>query len=94
MTREAPLPQNSAESAQWLETQQHWASLGVRQFVLDFGHVASTEPVLRFAEEVIWPVRGVRLWGFSWTPPARFATTQPAEWNERRAAASGATLVD
>ena len=57
VTREAPLPQNSAESAQWLETLQQWALLGVRQFVLDFGHVTSTEPVLRFADEVIRPMR-------------------------------------
>ena len=57
VTREAPLPQNSGESAQWLETLQQWAQLGVRQFVLDFGHVTSTEPVLRFAEEVIGPMR-------------------------------------
>lgn len=57
VTREAPLPQNAAESEQWLETLQHWASLGVRQFVLDFGHVTSTEPVLRFVEEVMKPMR-------------------------------------
>ncbi len=57
VTREAPLPGTTAESAQWLETLQHWASLGVRHFVLDFGYVTSTEPVLRFAEEVIRPMK-------------------------------------
>jgi alkanesulfonate monooxygenase SsuD/methylene tetrahydromethanopterin reductase-like flavin-dependent oxidoreductase (luciferase family) len=57
VTREAPLPQTSAESAQWLETLQDWAGLGVRHFVLDFGHPTSTEPVHRFAEEVIRPMK-------------------------------------
>ncbi|MHB8575827.1 MAG: LLM class flavin-dependent oxidoreductase [Dehalococcoidia bacterium] len=57
VTREAPLPSTRVESAEWLETLQHWASLGVRHFVLDFGHVTSTEPVLRFAEEVIKPMK-------------------------------------
>ena len=57
VTREAPLPTTSAESEQWRETLQHWATLGVRSFVCDFGHVTSTEPVLRFAEEVIKPMR-------------------------------------
>ncbi len=57
VTREAPLPQTSAESAEWLETLQHWASLGVRHFVLDFGHPTSIEPVQRFAEEVIRPMK-------------------------------------
>ncbi len=56
-TREAPLPNTSAESAVWLETLRGWAEMGVSHFVLDFGHVTSTEPVLRFAEEVIKPMR-------------------------------------
>ena len=56
-TREAPLPKTSAESAAWLETLRQWVTLGIRHFVLDFGHVTSTEPVLRFADEVIKPLK-------------------------------------
>ena len=56
-TREAPLPNTSAESEAWLETLQHWVKMGVRHFALDFGHVTSTEPVLRFVEEVMKPLR-------------------------------------
>jgi alkanesulfonate monooxygenase SsuD/methylene tetrahydromethanopterin reductase-like flavin-dependent oxidoreductase (luciferase family) len=56
-TREAPLPNTSAESAAWLEILSKWAEIGVRHFVLDFGHVTSIEPVLRFADEVIKPLK-------------------------------------
>lgn len=56
-TREAPLPNTASESAEWLETLSKWAELGVRHFVLDFGHVTSIEPVQRFAEEVIRPLK-------------------------------------
>ncbi len=56
-TREAPLPKTSAESEAWLATLQQWVTLGITHFVLDFGHVTSTEPVLRFAEEVIKPLK-------------------------------------
>ena len=56
-TREAPLPTTSAESDEWLQTLSGWAEMGVRHFVLDFGHVTSTEPVLRFADEVIKPLK-------------------------------------
>jgi alkanesulfonate monooxygenase SsuD/methylene tetrahydromethanopterin reductase-like flavin-dependent oxidoreductase (luciferase family) len=57
VTREAPLPQSSAESAQWLEELRRWEAEGVRHFLLDFGHVTSTEPVLRFVDEVMTPMR-------------------------------------
>jgi len=43
----------------WLETLASWAKLGVSHFVLDFGHVTSTEPVQRFAEEVIKPLKAM-----------------------------------
>ena len=56
-TREAPLPKTSAESEAWLETLRQWAALGIRHFVLDFGHVTSTDPVLRFADEVMKPLK-------------------------------------
>lgn len=58
-TREAPLPNTSSESEAWLETLASWAKLGISHFVLDFGHVTSTEPVLRFAEEVIKPLKAM-----------------------------------
>lgn len=58
VTREAPLPNNSEESARWVEELQQWAKEGVSHFLCDFGHVTRTEPVLRFAEEVIKPMRG------------------------------------
>lgn len=59
VTREAPLPQTSAESEAWLETLHSWAELGVRYYVLDFGHVTATEPIHRFAEEVIRPLQAL-----------------------------------
>ena len=58
VTREAPLPTTSEESQKWVEELQLWAKEGVTHFLCDFGHVTQTEPVLRFAEEVIKPMRG------------------------------------
>lgn len=57
VTREAPLPQTSDESAQWVEELQKWTAEGVSHILLDFGHVTSTEPVQRFVEEVMAPLR-------------------------------------
>lgn len=57
VTREAPLPATSAESARWLDELRRWRAEGVAHFLLDFGHVTSTEPVLRFVEEVMAPLR-------------------------------------
>ena len=57
VTREVGLPNTSQESEEWLEVLQHYRELGVRHFTCDFGHVTSTEPVLRFADEVIKPMR-------------------------------------
>jgi len=36
---------------------RHLIELGVSHFVLDFGHPKSTEPVMRFIEQVIQPIR-------------------------------------
>ena len=33
------------------------ADLGVQHFVMDFGNPKSTEPVLRFVEQVMAPLR-------------------------------------
>jgi alkanesulfonate monooxygenase SsuD/methylene tetrahydromethanopterin reductase-like flavin-dependent oxidoreductase (luciferase family) len=57
VTREAPLPQTSDDSARWVEELQSWANEGVSHILGDFGHVTSTEPVLRFVEEVMAPLR-------------------------------------
>lgn len=57
VTHEAPLPQTSDESKQWTEKLQAWSAEGVSHFLLDFGHVTSTEPVQRFVEEVMQPLR-------------------------------------
>ncbi len=58
VTFEAPLPQTSDESQRWIEKLQAWSAEGVSHFLLDFGHVTSTEPVMRFVEEVMTPLRG------------------------------------
>ena len=57
VTREAPLPQMSDESARWVEELRTWATEGGSHILLDFGHVTDTEPVQRFVEEVMAPLR-------------------------------------
>jgi len=57
VTREAPLPKTSDESARWLEELRTWADAGVGHVLCDFGHATSTEPVKRFVEEVMAPLR-------------------------------------
>jgi alkanesulfonate monooxygenase SsuD/methylene tetrahydromethanopterin reductase-like flavin-dependent oxidoreductase (luciferase family) len=52
------LPDTDAASEQWLERLTHLVDLGVTSFVLDFGHPPAPEPALRFAEQVITPMRG------------------------------------
>lgn len=56
-TFEKPLPESAAESAELLDLLGHNAELGVDYFVMDFGHPQSTEPVLRFVEEVMTPLQ-------------------------------------
>ena len=60
VTREVGLPANSAESEAWRETLERFRELGVRHFTCDFGHPVSTEPVLRFVEEVMKPMKAGR----------------------------------
>jgi hypothetical protein len=60
VTREAPLPTNSAESENWLSFVHDWSTAGVDYFLLDFGHVTATDPVLRFVDEVIRPAKAGR----------------------------------
>ncbi|MGI9616941.1 MAG: hypothetical protein ACR2QO_28755, partial [Acidimicrobiales bacterium] len=59
-TLERALPDTDAESAEVLELLNGKYELGVRHFVLDFGHPQSTEPVLRFVEQVMAPMRADR----------------------------------
>jgi alkanesulfonate monooxygenase SsuD/methylene tetrahydromethanopterin reductase-like flavin-dependent oxidoreductase (luciferase family) len=53
---QARLPAGSAESRAWLDYMAPLLDLGVRQFILDCGHVTSAEPIQRFAEEVMAPI--------------------------------------
>ncbi|MFM8001920.1 MAG: LLM class flavin-dependent oxidoreductase, partial [Actinomycetota bacterium] len=53
LTIERPLPTTSAESEQYVADLTHLTELGVTHFVMDFGHPLSTEPVMRFVDEVI-----------------------------------------
>jgi hypothetical protein len=41
-----------------VEELSHRADLGVQHFVMDFGNPKTTEPILRFAEQVIAPLKG------------------------------------
>jgi alkanesulfonate monooxygenase SsuD/methylene tetrahydromethanopterin reductase-like flavin-dependent oxidoreductase (luciferase family) len=50
------LPNTSGDSERWLEELRPLVKLGVTHFMLDLGHVTSSEPVMRFAEEVITPL--------------------------------------
>jgi alkanesulfonate monooxygenase SsuD/methylene tetrahydromethanopterin reductase-like flavin-dependent oxidoreductase (luciferase family) len=55
-TVETPLPESDVD-AERLEDLTRRAALGVRHFVMDFGHPQSAEPALRFAEQVMNPLR-------------------------------------
>ncbi len=57
VTLERPLPETDEDSAKLLEDLAHRASLGVQHFVMDFGNPRSVEPILRFAEQVIQPLK-------------------------------------
>ncbi len=51
------LPETDADSEQWVERLAHLVDLGVSYFVMDFGHPLNAEPALRFAEQVIIPIK-------------------------------------
>ena len=57
ITIERPLPETDAESAEVLELIGRWREAGVDHFVMDFGNPSSIDPVLRFSEQVIAPLR-------------------------------------
>lgn len=54
---ERPRPETDAASAEFVDLIGEWRAAGVDHFVLDFGNPASTEPILRFSEQVISPLR-------------------------------------
>ena len=56
-TLERPLPETDEDSERLVEQLAHLADLGVQHFVMDFGNPKSLEPVHRFAEQVIAPLR-------------------------------------
>lgn len=56
-TNEKPLPESDADSAELLDLFSRQREQGVSHFVMDFGNPAATEPILRFAEQVIAPMR-------------------------------------
>jgi alkanesulfonate monooxygenase SsuD/methylene tetrahydromethanopterin reductase-like flavin-dependent oxidoreductase (luciferase family) len=58
VTREAPLPKSDDDSARWVDELRLWSAEGVTHLLGDFGHVTSTEPVMRFVEQVMKPMRG------------------------------------
>ena len=57
-TVERPLPETDEDSERLVEQLGHLADLGVQHFVMDFGNPKSLEPIHRFAEQVIAPLRG------------------------------------
>jgi alkanesulfonate monooxygenase SsuD/methylene tetrahydromethanopterin reductase-like flavin-dependent oxidoreductase (luciferase family) len=57
VTMAGELPDSDAESEKWLERLTRLSELGINHFVMDFGHPLDAEPALRFAEQVIVPIR-------------------------------------
>jgi alkanesulfonate monooxygenase SsuD/methylene tetrahydromethanopterin reductase-like flavin-dependent oxidoreductase (luciferase family) len=58
LTIERSLPTSDSESQQFVEDLMHLRELDACHFVMDFGHPKSTEPVLRFVEQVMQPISG------------------------------------
>ncbi|HUF98455.1 MAG TPA: LLM class flavin-dependent oxidoreductase [Ilumatobacter sp.] len=54
------LPTIDSESSAWVERLLHLVDLGVTYLVMDFGHPLHHEPAVRFAEQVIAPIRSSR----------------------------------
>lgn len=52
------LPTSDQESEAWIEQLTALTDLGITYFVMDFGHPLHVEPALRFAEQVMTPMRG------------------------------------
>ena len=56
-TVERSLPESDAEAEELREFLANLVELGVRHFVMDFGHPASDENVVRFVEQVMEPLK-------------------------------------
>jgi alkanesulfonate monooxygenase SsuD/methylene tetrahydromethanopterin reductase-like flavin-dependent oxidoreductase (luciferase family) len=57
VTMGGDLPDSDAASERWLERLTRLSELGISHFVMDFGHPPHAEPALRFAEQVIAPIK-------------------------------------
>jgi hypothetical protein len=57
LTVEKPLPNTDEESEVFRNELQIMVDNGVEHFVMDFGHPQSTEPVMRFVEQVLRPMK-------------------------------------
>jgi hypothetical protein len=57
VTTAGDLPESDDASEQWLARLTHLRDLGITYYVLDFGHPLRPEPALRFAEQVIAPMK-------------------------------------
>lgn len=57
VTLAGDLPDSDEASEQWQARLHRLTELGISYFVLDFGHPLDAEPALRFAEQVIGPLR-------------------------------------
>jgi alkanesulfonate monooxygenase SsuD/methylene tetrahydromethanopterin reductase-like flavin-dependent oxidoreductase (luciferase family) len=56
-TVEGALPESDEGSEEWVGRLTRLTEIGISYFVLDFGHPLDPEPALRFAEQVIAPMR-------------------------------------
>ena len=50
------MPDSNEDSQRWIDRLSPLIELGVSHFMIDFGHVVSTNAILRFAEQVIVPL--------------------------------------
>ena len=57
ITIERALPETDAESAELHDLIPRWHEIGVDHMVMDFGNPEAIEPIVRFAEQVIAPLR-------------------------------------
>jgi alkanesulfonate monooxygenase SsuD/methylene tetrahydromethanopterin reductase-like flavin-dependent oxidoreductase (luciferase family) len=57
LTVAGSLPESDGDSERWLQQLNGLSALGISYFVLDFGHPQNAEPAIRFAEQVITPMR-------------------------------------
>ena len=58
LTIEKALPETDEDSAELVDLLATKAANGAQHVVMDFGHPQSTDPVMRFVEQVMTPLRG------------------------------------